>query len=186
MTKKIIFTVFLSLLVSVAVCGQDTKSKPAIETDSTAILSKIDLTKITRFAPKGRVQNQNLIKVQLVDDLIKAGKPAVPWLIEQLEDETVIEQHVMDYWYNVSVGDVSLILLFNLFQGRDGKPTINGFGWDEFLERANENQTGEQVLRVYIEKNGRSKIKERWQQMWDQNKDSIFWDKETKSFRLNK
>ena len=149
-------------------------------------LSEIDLTRIGHVAPKGRVQDAEYNQLPIVEQLIAHGMESIPFLISKLEDETKIEGHVLDFWYQVSVGDVALIILSDFFLDKNWKrSTIAGMHWNEFLARGNnKNLTGEQVLRNYIERYGRRKIKERWQNVWQQYQDRIFWDQQERAFKV--
>lgn len=149
-------------------------------------LSSIDLTRIGHVAPKGRVQDRELNQLPLIDELLAHGKGSIPFLIGKLDDETVIDGHVFDFWYETRVGDVALVILTHFFSTADEQPTIPGVGWDEFLERGNDKASmSEAVLRNYIEKYGRRKIKARWQKIWDDNKENIFWDETERCFRVS-
>lgn len=149
-------------------------------------LSEINLTRIGHVAPKGRVQDAEYNQLPIVEQLIAHGKESIPFLISKLEDETKIEAHVLDFWYQVSVGDVALVILSDFFLDKNWKrSTIAGMHWNEFLARGNnKNLTGEQVLRNYIERYGRRKIKERWQNVWQQYQDRIFWDQQERAFKV--
>jgi hypothetical protein len=156
-------------------------------------LSKIDLTEIKHIAPKGRaqdggLQDEEFNELPIVNDLLAHGKDSIPFLIDKLDDETEIDRHVINYWYRVYVGDIALIILNDFFTSEDGlSSTIQGFGWDEFLERGNDkDSTGEAILRKYILKHGRKKIKARWQKVWDENKENIYWDETCKCFQIKK
>lgn len=149
-------------------------------------LSEIDLTRIGHIAPKGRVQDAEYNQLPIVEELIAHGKESIPFLISKLEDETIIDSQVLDFWYQVSVADVAFVILSDFFLDKDWKrSTIAGMHWNEFLGRGNnKNITGEQVLRNYIEKHGRRKIKERWQNVWQQYQHRIFWDEQERTFKL--
>jgi hypothetical protein len=147
-------------------------------------LTNLKLNQITRIAPKRRVQDKDRNKIKVVEYLIAVGKPSIPWLIEQLDDETKIDHQVMDYWYQTQTGDVALIVLSNFFEDRARNPTVPGFGWDSFLERKNPEAMAEQILRTYIARFGRSKMKSRWQEMWQKNKDDIDWDWDCYCYRI--
>lgn len=97
-----------------------------------------------------------------------------------------MKRQTIDFWYEVYVGDIALIILNDFFTKNDGiTSTIPSFSWDEFLERGNDkDSTGEQILRNYIEKHGRTKIKERWQKMWKENKEDIYWDESKRCFMI--
>lgn len=149
--------------------------------------SKIDLTKIKSIA-KGRVQDKDYNQSEVVDALIKNGKESIPFLISKLDDETQTEERVICLWNNTSVGDVALVILTDFFLDSSWeKSTIPGLTWDDFLERGDDKaSTGEAILRNYIEKHGRQKIKERWQKIWEENKENIFWDETERNFKVKK
>ncbi len=152
-------------------------------------LNRIDLSAIKHIAPKGRAQDSSLegekfAKLSIADDLLAHGKDSIPFLISKLDDETKMNRGVVDFWYEAYVGDVALIILIDFFTRNDElTSTIPGFSWDDFLERGNDRDSmGEQILRNYIEKHGRKNIKARWQKLWDENKDNIYWDETEKCF----
>lgn len=194
--RKIELIILISALIFFAGCNSVKVAKadnsPTPQTKSSKKdLSEVDLTKIGHIAPKGRVQDKEingikLNNLQVIDDLLSNGKDSIPFLIDKLDDETLIEGQVLDFWYENSVADVSLVILNNFFSTDDGMTsTIPGFGWDEFLERGNDkNAMGEEILRRYIERHGRQNIKERWQKMWDENKENIYWDESERCFKV--
>jgi hypothetical protein len=122
----------------------------------------------------------------VVEQLIAQGKESIPFLISKLEDETKIEDRVIDYWNQVHVGDVALVILSDLFLDRNWeRSTIEGMNWDEFLGRGNDKKiTGEQLLRNYVERYGRKRIKERWQNVWEKYQQRIFWDEQERAFKI--
>ena len=148
-------------------------------------LTEINLATVGAIAPKGRVQDTEYNQLPIVEQLIAHGKESIPYLISKLDDETKIEGHVLDYWYEVRVADVALIILTDFFIDHTWqKTTIPGVDWDQFLERgANSSIAAEQVLQNYISKHGRSKIKERWQQIWEKYRDKIEWDETERCFK---
>jgi hypothetical protein len=162
-------------------------SMPASAAPSPQIqLSEINLAQIGHLTPKGRVQDKDYNELVVVEQLLAHGKESIPFLISKLEDETEIEGPVVDYWYKVHVGDVALIILCDFFLDRTWKSsTIAGMEWDEFLERRNDKHlTGEQLLRNYIERYGRKRIRERWQKVWDKYQQRIYWDDQERAFKV--
>jgi hypothetical protein len=150
-------------------------------------LSDIELAAIGAIAPKGRVQDRDYNDLPVVTTLIAHGQEALPYLISKLNDETIIEAHVMDYWHEVRVGDVALIILSDFFTDSNQNTTIPAVGWDEFLERGtNSGLTAAQVLRNYISKHGRKKIKARWQETWREYRDRVFWDENERCFKVRR
>lgn len=148
-------------------------------------LKDIDLSKIGHITPKGRVQDKDYNELPIIDQLTANGKESIPFLISKLEDETKIKEHVMDYWYEIRVGDVAQIILNDFFLDYSWKKsTIPGVGWNEFLECKGQDLTSEQCLSNYVSKYGRKSIRAKWQRVWDENKERIYWDETDRSFRL--
>lgn len=155
--------------------------------DKTSV-AEINLAGIGRIAPKGRVQDKDYNQLPVVEQLTALGKQSIPFLIGKLDDETKIKNHVLDYWSEVRVGDVALIILTDFFMDKDKKTSaIADFEWDKFLQRGNNREiTGEQVLRNYIKKYGRKKIKQRWQEIWNKHQAQIYWDENERAFKIAK
>ena len=191
---KILAFLFLTIFLSACSAVESSKANNLTNNEpvsTTQISNEINLTKIEHIAPKGRVQDgsledENFNTHPITKTILAKGKDSIPLLIEKLEDETKMKRQTIDFWYHVYVGDVSLIILNDLFTKSDGiNSSIPGFSWDEFLERGGDDHLmGEEVLRRYIKKYGRAKIKERWQKVWDDNKDNIQWDKDEECFYI--
>ena len=148
-------------------------------------LSNINLSKIGHIAPKGRVQDKDYNQLELVDDLISNGKKSIPFLIDKLTDKTKIPDPVMDYWGEIRVGDAAFIILTNLFTAADWKSaTIEGVGFNEFLGCSDKNIPAFKCYSNYVANNGRKTIRKRWQKIWDENKDKIFWDETDRCFKV--
>lgn len=152
----------------------------------TVPLSQIDLSKIGGVAPKGRVQDKDYNNLPVVENLIAHRREAVPFLINALDDETEIKDHVFDYWSDVRVGDVAFAILTDFFTDPTWqKTTIPGVGYDTFLGRKpNSNVTSEQLLRNYIAKHGRQDITTRWRAIWAQYQTRVYWDENDRCFKL--
>ncbi|HZS07386.1 MAG TPA: hypothetical protein VFD58_21295 [Blastocatellia bacterium] len=146
---------------------------------------QIDLTRIGHISSKGRVQDTDYNQLPVVDRLIEKGTAAIPYLISKLGEKTELKGNTVDFWAKVTVGDVALFILMDFFTDSGWKKTtIPGVGWDEMLERRNPDLTAEQVLREYEAKHGRRAIKAKWQKIWNENKDRLYWDKSEKCFRV--
>lgn len=186
----------VTFVIALCGCGDDrlpTISDPTVKTESTPkpALELIDISKVPKLSPKGRFQEGQSATVfgepnQVADDLIANGKDAIPFLISKLEDETEMDHQIINYWYKLYVGDMAHIILTDFFNDQtELKSTVPGFFWDDFLERgSNKEITGEEVLRRYIQKHGRKAIRQKWQRMWDENKDKIYWDERCYCFKL--
>jgi hypothetical protein len=171
-------------------CGGATvstdKSTRGQQQAATIALSQIDLREIGHVAPKGRVQDSDYNQLTVVENLITHGNEAVPFLIDKLSDETKLENQVFDYWHEVRVGDVALVILADFFTDPTGQTTIPGVGYDTFLRRKpHSNLTAEQLLRNYIAKNTRNDIVERWRAIWAKYKQRVYWDKIDRCFKLS-
>ena len=153
---------------------------------SAVSLAQVDLLKIGHIAPKGRVQDLDYNQLPVVEELIAQGKDSVPYLISKLDDETKIDGPIVDYWSDVRVGDVALIVLTDFFTDSSWqRTTLAGVSWDEFLERRNRKSlTAEQVLRNYIAQHGRKKIQDRWKDTWAQYGNKLYWHEKERCFRL--
>ena len=189
--KRILLLIFGLLVFTSCSSAQDpivnspSNSKPAVPKP----LELIDLSKMPPLDSK-RMQTsmEDALgnKNEILDDLIANGTSSIPFLINHLDDETKIENRVIPFWYEQSVGDVALATLFDLFyDDRAMRSTVPGFGYDHFLERGSDKSiTGEEVLRRYIRNHGRQDIKSRWQKMWESNKQKIYWDDDCRCFRI--
>ena len=190
--KKTLLACIVTL--SLAGCGRADAVRPIRLGDANAPvnaapspetrLSEINLAAIGHMASKGRVQDREYNRLPVIEQLLAHGKNSIPYLISQLDDETKIEGHIKDYWSDVRVGDVALIILTNFFTDKSWRrTTIPGVGWDEFLGGENgASITGEQRLRNYLARRGRKSIKERWQRVWEQHGENIRWDDEERCF----
>ncbi len=148
-------------------------------------VSEIDLSKIGRITPKGRVQDKDYNQLKVVDELIASGKESIPFLISKLDDKTKINGHVKDFWGEIHIGDVAFIILTNFFTTSDWqKTTIEGVGWNEFLGCTNPDIPAQNCFIDYVEKNGRKTIKSRWQKIWEENKEKIYWDEAERCFKV--
>ncbi len=192
------FSLFVIIIFLLSGCNTAEISKvDALPTQTPVLpktdLSKIDLTEIKHIRPKGRaqdgaLQDKEFNELPIANDLLSHGKDSIPFLIGKLDDETELNRRIINYWYKVYVGDIALIILSDFFTSNDGMTsTIQEFGWDEFLERGNDkDSTGEAILRKYVEKHGRKNIKARWQKVWNDNKENIYWDETDRCFKIRK
>jgi len=195
MVTSVYFILAMLMVVGSTACsGSDqlpVVSDPTIKVDSTPkpALELVDLSKVPPLASKGRFQDGrtgNGQPNQIANDIVTNGKESIPFLIRKLDDDTEIDRHIMNYWYRLSEGDLALVILFDLFTDKTGaNSTVPGFSYGEFLEGGRDpSLTGEEILRRYIRKHGRAKIKQRWQQLWNEKKDKIVWDERCYCFRV--
>src|SRR5438270_13044318 len=111
---------------------------PAPENHSMRQNPPINLTRIDHLSSKGRAQDIEYNRIEVINQLVEMQTQAIPFLIARLDDETPIGHHVMDFWSKVTVADMALVILTDFFTDSTWKKTtIPGVGWDEMLERRN-------------------------------------------------
>lgn len=148
-------------------------------------LSEIDLSLIGHTAPKVRIQDLDYNQLPIVEQLIAHNKESIPFLISKLTDETKAKDQVIDFWNDVRVADVAFFILTDFFIDRSSEhSTIKGASFNEFLGCNDRNIPSDHCYYNYIEKHGRKHIKARWQKIWNDNKDKIFWDESERYFRV--
>ena len=148
---------------------------------------EVNLMEIGNIAPKGRVQDKEYNpNLRVVEELIAQGVDSIPFLIKKLEDETELPKPVVSFWSKVTVGDIALIILTDLFTKEDCETaTIPEVSWNKLLEVDQSNQmSAEEALRSFIQRHGRKAIKTKWANIWEKNKDRIFWDQTSRCFKL--
>src|SRR5262249_3157633 len=125
-----------------------------------------DLRTIARVAPKGRIQDKEYNpSIKAVDELVGMGIEAVPFLIQKLDDDKKIDHHVLDFWSDVTVGDVSLVILTDFFTTPSmTEHTIPGTSWPEILDVPTQDadKTAEEEVRAFVYTKGREAIKAKW------------------------
>jgi hypothetical protein len=145
-------------------------------------LSEIDLSKIGHIAPKGRVQDLEYNQIKIVEQLLQHNKDCIPYLIEKLDDETPIPDHVIDYWSSITIGDVALVVLTDFMTDPTGK-TNAGTSWEElFGAKEDPNISAERYLRTQLARHGRRWLKKKWQKIWFEY--DFFWDSQNRYFKL--
>src|SRR5687768_12073879 len=130
--NKLLLILVLSVLTGCSRGPAATITQPVKQESGASVvpLSEINLAAIGSIAPKGRVQDRDYNDLPVVTSLIAHRNESIPYLISKLEDETKIEGHTIDYWSEVRVGDLALIILTNFFTDRRRNATIPGVNWD--------------------------------------------------------
>ncbi len=151
-------------------------------------LSKVDLSKIGHITPKGRKQDKTYNPdLKTIDDLIASGPIAIPFLCEKLLDDTKIEGQVVDYWPDLRVGDLALIILCDLFLMKDWQTSsVPGMRWDDILEREDKNTPVSTLLKKYIKTHGRAELRNRIERLLNPYQLRFEWDDQERCFRPRK
>lgn len=187
-------TFAISLGLAIIACGNrapavseppSTSTVPVVAIEKRP-LSEIDLSQIGHGAPKGRVQDKDYNELPLIEQLIANGKDSIPFLISKLEDETVIQHHVLDYWPTpTTVGDVAFVILMDFTTDSSWtRHTVPGADRDSLLGRYDPNLPGVERLSRFVEKHGRKPIRRKWERIWAEHKDQMFWDERERCFRV--
>jgi len=149
-------------------------------------VSEIDISKIGQITPKGRVQDKEYSQLEVIDQLIANGKDSIPFLISKLEDGTIIQHHVIDYWPGpITVGDVAFVILSDFTTDHTWtKTTIPEPMRTVFLGKYDPNLPGVERLTRFVQKHGRKPIRRKWEEIWSKYKDQIVWDEQERCFKL--
>ena len=143
----------------------------------------VDLRGIGHLPSKGRAQDQANPPNRVVSAIIAAGPDAIPFLVDQLSDETVLEGPVLDFWPQVRVGDVALVLLCDLFKAPDGiSTTVPGLAWDTLLERDDVDIPAWSLLNRYVAAHGRRGLQSKVEQLLKPYVGRFAWDKSARCF----
>jgi len=134
---------------------------------------------------KGRLQDKGYCRSEVIDQVLAGGKDSIPVLIELLTDERFTPEPVMDYWSSTSVGDVAFFILTDLFlNSKWNKSYMPVVTWDEIDKFGEKGLPAEAHWQLFLEKNGRKYVQDKWRKAWEANKELIYWDKKEMSYRL--
>ena len=134
---------------------------------------------------KGRLQDKEYCRSNMMDEIVARGKAAVPLLIQQLTDPRALQNPIFDYWNTMTVGDVAYVILFNLFTDSDRK-TFNLPGLVEFNKTFTCDVGAWQCWNDFVRKHGRKFIQDKWSAAWSANQNRAYWDEDARCFRLTK
>jgi hypothetical protein len=138
---------------------------------------------IRELASKGRIQDAENQKDPAIPKILAMGRDAVPWLIDQLEDETSM-QGVVGFCPWLHAGDIALFFLADLFREANWeRSTIPEVALDQFLEGSPDAMACSR-LNSFVEKHGRKFIKDKWRRVWLENRDRLEWDPKDSCFRV--
>ena len=118
--------------------------------------------------------------------MIANGKDCIPFLISKLDDTTVIHGPVMDFWSEIRVGDVALLILSDFsHESTWTKEMIPGTNWTELFEaKENPDLPFWEYYETQLRKHGRGWVKAKWEKIWATYKDRIVWDDKERCFKL--
>jgi hypothetical protein len=138
---------------------------------------------------KGRLQDRDYCRSDMMDQIVAQGKDAIPIIISQLTDERKFKEPIFDYWGWMTVGDLAETMLEDLFLDSDWA-TFNMPGLErihpkcETILATNIVATGESCWHALVRKRGRKFIQDQWLAAWNKNKARMYWNSEARCFRL--
>jgi hypothetical protein len=145
----------------------------------------VNLRTMGHIFPQGRVQdkeyNPNLTQI---DELIKAGPEAIPFLVSKLEDTAIIKGKVLDGWPKVRVGDVAWFILYDFFTTRSQVSTLPEPGLFAIFGGENLNQPGWASWSAVVRKTGRTGIRKGVEAILAPYKGKFAWDDKERCFMV--
>ena len=131
---------------------------------------------------KGRLQDKEYCDSKTMNVIVCEGKAAVPTLIKALTDQTNLSTPILDYWSNMTVGDVAYLVLLSLFTDAD---------WRTITVKEIPRGTGciadaQTCWHRFLRTHSRRLIKEQWQALWEADQARLYWDDKNLCFRLEK
>ena len=186
----------ISLYISIGMASIEFKMKKS--TLSFALLlaacvlsagEPVDLSKIDHFCPKGRVQDKDYNRhLPVIDALLEQGTNCIPLLIGMLTNQVEIDHQIVDYWPLITLGDAAFIILTDLTTDSSWKKsTIPGASWDEILGSKADTNILIPVycqLQDFKDEHGSKEIQRRWQKIWQEHQEQIYWDAMDRCFKL--
>lgn len=141
---------------------------------------ELDLSIINHIGPS-RIQDL-VINAEYQDFVEKIGKTknkSIPYLISNLENKIVLPEGAIDWWPQVTIADMSLTILIDLFDKRIPGTSWEVIGWNE-----NSQEPVFNLLYTFVEKHGRRPIKKHWERIWKKYQNRIYWDGKEQVFKL--
>jgi hypothetical protein len=150
---------------------------------------RVELSAITLFSPKGRVQDKDYNPNQpVIDSLIAQGTNSIPLLINLLDNDTLIDHQVINYWPSQTIGDLAFVILTDLTTGIGWtNTTIPGASWNEMLGSKPDPNILLPAFNQLVDfkkKHGSKELKRRWQKLWAEHHNRIYWDARARCFKL--
>jgi hypothetical protein len=133
---------------------------------------------------KGRFQDKDYCDSKFIDQIVAAGKEAVPELIAQLTDMRRMKERIWDDWSYTTAGDFTFFLLNDLFTDSDWR-TSTMPGLNALDLHCTVNEAAEPCWRRFLKTHTRTFIQQQWRVAWNANKDRVYWDEKARCFRLH-
>jgi hypothetical protein len=121
-----------------------------------------------------------------MDEIIAAGPRSVPVLIAMITDPRLVKTNepIICYWYGMTVSDLALCLLADLFADASDRRTVPGSDWASMIDPEDEGMQAADRLHLFVKKHGRAVLQAKWRSLWAQYKDQVYWDAKDRCFKL--
>jgi hypothetical protein len=133
---------------------------------------------------KGRLQEAPSL---VIDQIIAAGPKGVPVLIALIDDsrELKTEEPIICYWYGMTVGELALCTLTDLFtDASEPRRTVPGTNWAAWMDPEDKDLPAADQLRLFVKRHGRGALKQKWQKLWARYGEQVYWNSKDLCFRL--
>ena len=96
-----------------------------------------------------------------------------------------VEAGIIDWWSGVTVADLAMVILSDLFKDTSYKRQILSTDWHEIIGwKEGDPEPDFNILYDFLERHGRKPIKNNWNQIWEKYKDKIYWDEKERCFKV--
>jgi|GEM_PF-3087809 hypothetical protein len=145
----------------------------------------INLKNIGHISSQGRVQDKEFNpNLPQIDEIIKAGPAAIPFLEAKLEDTAIIKSKVLDGWPRIRVGDLAWFILYDFFTTKSQISTLPEPGLFAIFGGENLNQPGWASWSAVVNKTGRKGIRKAVEAILAPYQGKIVWDERERCFMV--
>jgi hypothetical protein len=132
---------------------------------------------------KGRFQDKEYCDSAVMDRIVSDGKSAIPVLISQITDVRRIKEPVYDYWPQIRAGELAHFILQNLFVDETWQHRTMP---DLFPDRQDCKKSDPSWVcwEDFRKQHSLKEIQARWMEFWRANESRIYWDPNSRCFRL--
>lgn len=132
---------------------------------------------------KGRFQDREYCRSEVMDRIVTDGKKAIPILIEQITDERRMQEPALDFWPPLAAGELAVLILEDLFLDETWeRRTIPDLIPDA---RCKEEVPASECWARFRAKHSLGEVQVRWRRFWKANEGRVFWDEGARCFRVN-
>ena len=173
---------FGTMLVLLICCPLGTAQPTKNDSNKRAGAYPLATWKTFSCRAKGRFQDPDYCQSAVMDHIVADGKSAIPVLISQITDASLIAEPVYDYWPCFTVGQLAYLILQDLFTDETWtKSTMPQLFVQEKCDGA---IPGWECWKNFRKTHSMKTLQSRWMKFWNTNQRRIYWDKKGRCFRL--